>query len=75
VLRVSAPGYETILIELDEAHPPPASVALRPAPTPISSTTPAKPAQHGAGAKQGGQGGAGKNPDNRPRTDNIDPWE
>lgn len=79
VLRVSAPGYETILVELDEAHPPPASVALRPAPTTLSSTTPARPGpQHGAGgaAGPGGkQGGAGKNPDNRPRTDNIDPWE
>jgi serine/threonine-protein kinase len=80
-LRVSAPGYETIFVEFDDARPPPASLALRPAAQPGGSAAPSRAggSQHGTGPGPGPaggkQGGSGKNPDNRPRTDNIDPWE
>lgn len=76
-LRVSAPGFEALLLSFDDAHPPPATISLRPATNGAGSGTPTKVGpQHGSGASSGGkQGGSGKNPDNRPRTDNIDPWE
>jgi hypothetical protein len=82
VLRVSAPGYTDSFSEFDDAHPPPSNIALRPAPAANQPGSPAKPIVHGnpsggQGGGQTGQGGksGGKNPTDRPRTDNIDPWE
>jgi serine/threonine-protein kinase len=69
VLRVQAPGYETVLIELDESHPPPSRVALRPTTTPAATTSAPTP----TGPVHGRPGSKGS--DGRPRTDNIDPWQ
>jgi serine/threonine-protein kinase len=79
VLRVSAPGYETLLLQFDETQPPPAQIALRAGGQagPIASTPTKPPTVTGpAGGAAPGKPGRtpGKGPD-RPRTDNIDPWE
>ena len=87
VLRVTAPGYETLLVPFDETRPPPGILSLR------ASTTAPGAASVGAGGviapppppppktgplpqfhpTVGSTPPKGK-PD-RPRTDNIDPWE
>jgi len=90
VLRVSAPGYETLLVQFDEARPPPTMLALRASAQPVASTTLAgggssgnpantapKPLVNAPRPNPGPAPGPppkGK-PTDRPRTDNIDPWE
>ena len=76
VLRVSAPGYSDSFSEFDDAHPPPSNIALRPGGStanPQGSATKPGPHQGSSGGPAGKPGG--KNPTDRPRTDNIDPWE
>lgn len=70
-LRITATGYEPVSTDFDDVRPPPTSIALRPLPTAPSTT----PTHVGGGGKTGGKSGAGKKGDNRPKTDNIDPWE
>jgi serine/threonine-protein kinase len=64
-LRISAAGYETVLVEFDDARPPPAQIVLRPtttaSPPTSASAQPSRPTHKGS--------------DTRPRTDNIDPWQ
>jgi eukaryotic-like serine/threonine-protein kinase len=80
-VRLSAAGYETMLLEVDETRPLPPAVALRPhTTTPVASTTPtAAGGQHGSGGKTGGPAGptgpAPTNTTKKTKTDNIDPWE
>lgn len=89
VLRVSAPGYETLLVEFDATRPPPSILALRAASSDVASSTlagknTAPAATTGArppvvvapatGPNVRPPAGAKGKPD-RPRTDNIDPWE
>jgi serine/threonine-protein kinase len=94
VLRVSAPGYEALLVEFDATRPPPSILGLRSSAAPggggaVTATG------DGAGGKGvpgviGGKppvvvapaGGPNVRPQpnvkgkpERPRTDNIDPWE
>ena len=71
-LNISAPGFETVRTEFDDVRAPPTTLALRPLPSaPSANPTPA-----GNGGKPvGGKTGGGKKGDNRPKTDNIDPWE
>ena len=82
VLRISAPGYETLLVQFDDTRPPPSIVALRASVVPASSITtngerppkpPVTPPPVGAGQRPPPPV-KGKPPE-RPRTDNIDPWE
>jgi len=54
------------------SHAPASSPAGRGDVRPIEK---ASGSSHGGGSGGGKQTGSGKNPDNRPRTDNIDPWE
>jgi serine/threonine protein kinase len=77
VLRVSAPGYTDSFSEFDDAHPPPSNIALRPAAAAVTPPGSTKPVVHGnpTGGPGAGGKGTGKNPTDRPRTDNIDPWE
>jgi serine/threonine-protein kinase len=71
-LAISAPGYETVRTEFDDVRPPPTTLVLRPLPSAPSSTpTPVTGGTKPAGGKPSG----GKKGDNRPKTDNIDPWE
>jgi len=72
-VRLSAAGYEPMVLEVDETRPLPPAVALRP----LSPTSAATGAPHG---KTGGPttpvgptptGGTTK----KAKTDNIDPWE
>jgi hypothetical protein len=78
VLRVSATGYESLLVQFDEGHVPPTHVVLRPLPgasTSSTSTKPqgptiARPPPTNPGPPAGKPTGTG-----RPKTDNIDPWE
>jgi serine/threonine protein kinase len=91
VLRVSAPGYETLLVSFDETHPPPNIIGLHASPggaassalagrgpadvAPKPSATVAAPGP-AAGARPGPAPGPNVKPKpDRPRTDNIDPWE
>lgn len=93
VLRVSAPGYDALLVEFDETRPPPTILGLRASVAGVASTslagknTPASPGGPKApvtapvvtpGPRPGANAPSGPNvkgkPD-RPRTDNIDPWE
>ena len=82
VLRISAPGYETLLVQFDDTRPPPSIVALRASAAGASSSTgagdkPARPQVVPAPVPVGQRPGSpvkGKPPE-RPRTDNIDPWE
>jgi hypothetical protein len=83
VLRISAPAHETILVEFDDARLPPSHIALRPVavsekqPTKTPDKPVASPISHGGGGpviKTGG-GAATKPTGERPKTDNIDPWE
>jgi hypothetical protein len=74
VLRVSAPAHESVLVEFDEARPPPAHVTLRAtAARPVNAPPPpiphvaAPPPKVGPPTTKGGG--------DRPKTDNIDPWE
>ena len=96
-LRLSAAGYESLLVEFKDTSLPPPAIGLRP-------TTPTSAAGQGArngqsapaaGAGQGGNSAAGaahrgpaagptpasapagkvKGSSDRPKTDNIDPWE
>lgn len=88
VLRVSAPGYETLLVEFDAARPPPSILGLRASagggiasstlagkspPVPASAKPPVVVAPVPGPNVRPGPTAKGK-PD-RPRTDNIDPWE
>ena len=88
VLRITAPGYETLLLQFDETHPPPSLVALRASAQPVASTTLAggTPANGANPAPPGPKATIPPNPGvrpgptvkakpDRPRTDNIDPWE
>jgi hypothetical protein len=86
VLRISAPGHETVLVEFDADRPPPAQVLLRPAaahpvPTVATTATPPTPPTPTATTKPPptttghGKGPGPKGPDGRPKTDNINPWE
>lgn len=95
ILRVSAPGYETLLVPFDESHPPPSILGLHASPAGVASTalagkSPANVAPKptaatvgpgpAAGARPGAGSGPGPGPNlktkpDRPRTDNIDPWE
>lgn len=76
-LRVTAPGYADVYQDFDDAHPPPSTISLRPlsqTANPPGSAT--RPVVHGGqGGAPGGKTPGGKNPTDRPRTDNIDPWE
>lgn len=81
-LRVSAAGYETLLLEFDATRPPPKVISLRAVSTGVASTTLAgksapavkgKPASPAGPSTRSAPPAKGK-PD-RPRTDNIDPWE
>jgi eukaryotic-like serine/threonine-protein kinase len=91
VLRISAPGYESLLVQFDESRPPPSLVALRASAQPVASTTlagggnapstgntgpkpPIVAAPPNPGPRPGPPPPKGK-PTDRPRTDNIDPWE
>lgn len=79
-LRVSAPGYETVLVSFDDGHPPPSSIALRPSPNAnAGSTTSAKPntpqPQPNPGTAMPGKVGGGTSKTPKSKTDNIDPWE
>ena len=83
VLRITAPGYETLLVQFDDVRPPPSIVALRASATPASSTitgagtTTVRPPVVTPPPNPGPRPGPpvkGK-PTDRPRTDNIDPWE
>ncbi len=80
-LRISAPGFEGVLVEFDETRPPPPAITLRAAAAaaaPATSTGAGAPPPVGAGGKRVaptapvGKTGA---PAGRPKTDNIDPWE
>ncbi|MBX3220117.1 MAG: protein kinase [Labilithrix sp.] len=86
-LRLSAPGYESLLVEFKDSNPPPPAIGLRPsaanagasaAPSPNGPGGAGRPPS-GAGARpQPGPAPTGKvkgNSDGRPKTDNIDPWE
>ncbi|MDB4942752.1 MAG: hypothetical protein JWP97_2286 [Labilithrix sp.] len=86
VLRVSAPGYETLLLQFDENRPPPSLVALRAgtgsttmAGTAAPSATPPPKAPTVQAPPPFRPGPTppptGKKSTDRPRTDNIDPWE
>lgn len=97
VLRVSAPGYETLLVEFDATRPPPTILGLRSAAAGVASSVLAGKGVPGAtagrppvvaasaaapvpGVRPGANGNAtsngnGKPKPDRPRTDNIDPWE
>lgn len=75
-LRVSAVGYQSSDLQFNEMQLPPTLIQLRPVPTPVVT------AAAGGGHKHTRPpppppppATTGKNPDNRPRTDNIDPWE
>lgn len=81
VLRLSAPGYDSLLFEFDETRLPPRDIALRPAPAPEAAPAapkveaprrapPRPPPQSAGGNKQ-----PKADSDPRPKTDNIDPWE
>jgi hypothetical protein len=91
VLRVSAPGYETLLVSFDETHPPPSIIGLHASPGGAASSAlagkgPAIPPNvapkpttvvapgPAAGARPAPGPNVKPKPD-RPRTDNIDPWE
>lgn len=86
VLRITAPGYETLLVQFDDTRPPPSIVALRAsaaAAASISSTSngdkpgptrPQAPPPPVGARPQPSPPVKGKPPE-RPRTDNIDPWE
>jgi len=88
-MRVSANGYETLLVQFDDQRPPPSLLVLRPTVGGViaasASAGQAKPPIVGGGPHLPPQIPAGKGgpvapvppkgkPD-RPRTDNIDPWE
>jgi serine/threonine-protein kinase len=87
VLRVSAPGYETLLVQFDETRRPPNVMALHASAAGMPSTTlagkspgagPRPPAPAGAGPQAPANARPGQNvkgKPERPRTDNIDPWE
>lgn len=76
VLRVSAPGHESLLVEFDDARPPPARVALRPIAVAGGTAAPTPPKGGSGPSAPGTKGGKGaKGSDPRPKTDNIDPWE
>jgi serine/threonine-protein kinase len=67
-LRAMAPGFETVLVEFDEAHPPPVTIALRPSAIPgPASASAARPIGKGPGPAPAGT--------HRSKTDNIDPWQ
>lgn len=85
-LRLAAPGYESLLIEFDETHPPPNVIGLRATVAAANgagngATTPPVTSNAGATASPGAAGGHGKGVTtggkvkDRPKTDNIDPWE
>ena len=89
-MRVSANGYETLLVQFDDQRPPPSLLVLRPTTGSViaasASAGQAKPPIVGAGAPhpppQMPPGKVGpvapvppKGKPDRPRTDNIDPWE
>jgi hypothetical protein len=80
VLRVSAPNHETLLTQFDDQRPPPTLLVLRSigAPTVIAgsaSAVPAPPRPPVMGGAPVPKGGGPKGKTDRPRTDNIDPWE
>ena len=73
---MSAVGYQSSDLQFNEMQLPPTLIQLRPVPTPVVT------AAAGGGHKHTRPpppppppATTGKNPDNRPRTDNIDPWE
>ena len=73
VLRVSAPGFTETVVPFDEAHPAPPTIVLRPAAPGTASAQPVvKPVNAGGGAHPVQ---TAKTPDNRSKTDNINPWE
>ena len=82
-LRVSAPGYDAMLVPFDERRTPPESIALRTSPTSASpSSTPsakpvstAQPPPHWVPVPTPAGARTTKKPDGKPRTDNINPWE
>lgn len=80
-LRLSAPGYESLLVEFKDSNPPPPAIGLRPS-VPAASSNAAAPGPAGrptsAARPTPGPAPTGKvkgNSDGRPKTDNIDPWE
>jgi serine/threonine protein kinase len=88
VLRVAAPGYETLLVEFDATRPPPTILGLRATtgggaasstlagkgPPPVITGKP--PAPVGASPVTNVRTApVPKGKPDRPRTDNIDPWE
>ncbi|MBS2014633.1 MAG: protein kinase [Deltaproteobacteria bacterium] len=90
VLRISAPGHEALLVSFDEQRPPPSMIVLRASAAtviaPSSSVAPIKPPTAfgpthpvqppGVGpVRQPPPVTAPKGKTDRPRTDNIDPWE
>ncbi|MBX3217996.1 MAG: protein kinase [Labilithrix sp.] len=80
-LRLSAPGYESLLVEFKDSSPPPPAIGLRPS-VPSAATSGAAPVATGrqppVARPSPGPAPTGKvkgNSDGRPKTDNIDPWE
>jgi eukaryotic-like serine/threonine-protein kinase len=78
-LRLSAPGYESLLVEFSDATPPPTTIALRPLAVPTGAP-PAAPTPSTADAPSGqrrapGGGKVKGSSEGRPKTDNIDPWQ
>ena len=80
-LRVSAPAHETVLVAFDDVLLPPSHIALRPAPVAEKpqGKNPDKPVvapiPHGGAPVIKAGGAATKPTGERPKTDNIDPWE
>lgn len=79
-LTATARGYQTLDVPFNQSQLPPSVIQLQPVPappppTPIAGGTP----RHGRPAPPPPPPASttpkGKNPDTRPKTDNINPWE
>lgn len=78
VLRISAPQHESVLVEFDEERPPPTHIALRPVNTPAAPEKPKPAVQAGPAVPHASPKPVAtttKGGGDRPKTDNIDPWE
>ena len=72
-LKITAAGFEPVNTDFDDVRAPPTTLALRPLPSAPSAASEPRPIERGG--KPSGRPAGGKKGDNRPRTDNIDPWE